>query len=362
LKEDHAVFGAQAFNLKLGDEPVDGRITFERTRLQFFSDNLHMEIPLGRLDIQKDATNEARICFSTAEQPDWLICTYDSTVLQHAFLRQQPYTRDQIRAFEAGGDFKRRIKLTLGVLGSFAVLALLVSTLSGIGVRAILQKIPPEWEQKVGDDLIAELKQDETFVYEPKLLAKLDRAVAPLLKSNVSSPVQYKFYILQDPLPNAFALPGGHVVITTRLLELAERPEEIAGVIAHEIAHVTQKHGFRKIIAAAGPYLIFRVFLGNSAGILPILGQSSELLVRQSFSQEYELEADEVGWESLVVAHVDPRGLASMLRKLQAEYQGMIDATPQLNAFSSHPAMKKRVQRLDKKWEKLANKSEFRPL
>lgn len=362
MKEDNAVVGAQAFNLKVGDGPVDGRITIERTRLQFFSDNVHIEIPLGRLEIQKDATNEARICFSTAEQPDWLICVSDSSILQHAFLRQQPYTRDQIRAFESSGDFKRRIKLTLGVLGSFAILALVVSTLSGIGVRAILTRIPPEWEQKVGDDLIAEIKQEETFVYEPKLLAKLDRAVAPLLKANASSAVQYKFYILQDPLANAFALPGGHVVVTTRLLELAETPEELAGVIAHEIAHVTQKHGFRKIISAAGPYVIFRVFLGNSAGILPILGQSSELLVRQSFSQEYELEADEVGWESLVAAHVDPRGLASMLRKLQAEYQGIMDAAPRLNAFSSHPAIKKRVQRLDKKWEKLGNKSRFRPL
>jgi len=222
-------------------------------------------------------------------------------------------------------------------------------------------RIPPQWEQQVGDDLMAELKTTETFVQDPKLLAKLDQGVAPLVRALPNNQLQYKFYLLEERIPNAFALPGGHVVVTTRLLEMSERPEEIAGVVAHELAHVTQKHGFRKIIASAGPYLIFKVFLGNSSGALPILGESSELLVRQSFSQEYELEADDVGWQHLVAAHIDPRGLAEMLRKFQAEQQRVPGAKPQLNAFSSHPATAKRIQRLDAKWEKLKNKSEFVP-
>jgi len=84
--------------------------------------------------------------------------------------------------------------------------------------------------------------------------------------------------------------------------------------------------------------------------------------VRQSFSQQYELEADDVGWHSLVAARIDPRGLANMLRKLQAEWQNMLGSTPKLNAFSSHPATSKRIRRLDDKWKKLANKTGFDPL
>ena len=86
------------------------------------------------------------------------------------------------------------------------------------------------------------------------------------------------------------------------MLELADRPEEVAGVVAHELAHVTQKHGFRKIISDAGPYLIMKIFFGGASGTAGVLGGSSQLLVRQSFSQEYELEADEVGWQYLVAA------------------------------------------------------------
>jgi predicted Zn-dependent protease len=71
------------------------------------------------------------------------------------------------------------------------------------------------------------------------------------------------------------------------------------------------------MISAAGPFLIFRTFLGGNSTSL--LGAGSELLVTQGFSQEYELEADAVGFQYLVAAHIDPRGLAEMLGKLEAE-------------------------------------------
>ena len=130
-------------------------------------------------------------------------------------------------------------------------------------------------------------------------------------------------------------------------------------MLAHEIAHVTQKHGFRKIISEAGPYLIVQVFLGGGRGTAGLLGGSSQLLVRQSFSQEYELEADDVGWNYLVKARIDPRGLADMLKKLQAEQNKLGFGQFSLGAFSSHPATMKRIQRLDAKWDKLKDKSGF---
>ena len=359
MKEDSSTFAAQAFNSALGVDGVEGRIGFDRMHLQFFSPTANLELPLVRLQIEQDGATAGRFCFSSPDHPDWVFCTFDARILQHNSLRQQPNTRNQIRELETPGELKRRLTITLALLAAFGVIALLASVLSGIMVRALVAKIPPEFEQQVGDDLMAELKQNATLIQDPKLMAKLDRAVGPLINALPKSQVQYKFYLLAEPFANAFALPGGHVLVTTRLLEIADRPEEIAGVVAHELAHVTQKHGFRKIISSLGPYLIFRVFLGNSAGVLGAVGESSELLVNQSFSQEYELEADDVGWQSLVTAHIDPRGLADMLRKLQAEQQQMHAAMPQLHAFSSHPATQKRIQRLDAKWNKLRDKAGF---
>ena len=359
MGEDTSTFEAEAVHSNPDNGVVPGTITCERFRLRFTSPTVNLEIPLARLEIQLDEETPGRVCFSSPDQPEWMLGTFESRILQHHFLREQPSTRNQIRDLEGPRELKRRLTITLGVLGAFGVIALLVSILTGVMVRALVAKIPPELEQQVGDELMAELKKTETIVQDPKLIAKLDRAVGPLMNRLPASQVQYRFYLVQEPMPNAFALPGGHVLVTTRLLELAERPEEIAGVVAHELAHVTQKHGFRQIISSAGPYLIFKVFLGHSAGVLPIVGDSSELLIRQSFSQEYELEADDVGWQSLVNAHIDPRGLANMLRKLEMEQQRMHLSGGQVNAFSSHPATAKRLQRLDAKWSKLKDKSSF---
>jgi len=291
-----------------------------------------------------------------------VICTFDSRILQNATLKLQPNTRNQIRELESPGELKRRLTVTFALLAGFGIVALVASILTSIMVRALVAKIPAEFEQQVGDDLMAQLKQHATLIQDPKMIANLDRAVAPLINSLPTNKIQYKFYLMVEPMPNAFALPGGHVLVTTRLMEIADRPEQIAGVVAHELAHVSQKHGFRKIFSSLGPYLIFRVFLGNSAGVLGIIGESSELLVNQSFSQEYELEADDVGWKTLVAAHIDPRGLADMLRKLQNEEQKLRASMPQLHAFSSHPAIQKRIARLEEKWTKLKDKSGFVPL
>jgi len=183
--------------------------------------------------------------------------------------------------------------------------------------------------------------------------------MAPLLPVLPRGGPEFKFHIVQSPVPNAFALPGGHVMVNNSLIELAERPEELAGVLAHELAHVTQKHGFRKIISDAGPYLIMKIFFGGASGTAGVLGGSSQLLVRQSFSQEYELEADEVGWQYLVAARIDPRGLITMLQKLQAQQDKLGRFALELRAFSSHPATEKRIRRLEMKWRKLKNKSGF---
>jgi predicted Zn-dependent protease len=288
-----------------------------------------------------------------------LVCTFDPDILREVHLLQHFNTSNQLRAIRNRGELKRALILTLGFAAGFAVVAFVVSMLLGTMVRSLVAQVPAAWEQQLGNEEMTELRKHLAFVEDPKRKAKLDRAVAPLVSVLSRPGLQFKFYIVEHPLPNACALPGGHVVVTTDLIDLADRPEEIAGVVAHEVAHVTQKHGLRKIISATGPYLIFRMFMSDGRGLLGALGDGSQLLVRQSFSQQYELEADSVGFDYLVAAHIDPRGLAEMLRKLKAVQDSRMGETPHLQAFSTHPATQKRIQRLETKWEKLKDKSGF---
>ena len=93
--------------------------------------------------------------------------------------------------------------------------------------------------------------------------------------------------------------------------------------------------------------------------MLNVLSENSGLLIQQSFSQEYETEADDVGWQYLVDANIDPRGMTNLFLKLKG-YE-MSRKLPQLTpqAFNSHPALDKRIARLEAKWKKLPRKTGF---
>jgi len=355
----HLAFAAQAFHPSLGTEVATGSLSCDRWRLRFEAEGFTLDIPLGRLRIDVETHGAKRICFSDPEQPESSVYTLDQDILREVHLLGNSATRNQIRAIRSRGELKRALIITLGFAVGFALLAVVVSVLLGVMVRSLVAKVPASWEQQLGEEEMKELRKHLAFVEDPKRQAKLDRAVAPLVSSLSRPGLDLKFYLVEHPLPNACALPGGSVIVTTDLVDLADRPEEIAGVVAHEVAHVTQKHGLRKIISSTGPYLVFRMFMSDGRGLLGALGDGSQLLVRQSFSQQYEYEADSVGFDSLVAARIDPRGLSEMLRKLKAVQESGLGAPPQLQAFSTHPATQKRIQRLEAKWEKLPEKSGF---
>jgi Zn-dependent protease with chaperone function len=359
LREDRATFTAYACHPSFGDQVAQGNIVLEGWHLRFESESGKLEIPLVQLQIELGEPRDGRICFSSPNLADWTIYTFDQGILQQRSLLQQSHTRNQIKGIQSLGELKRRLKLTGLFLGSCVLVTLAGSLLTGLMVRALVARIPAQWEQELGDSVLEEVKLHANLVEDAKLQGRLERAVAPLAVAIPNAGLKFKYYIVEDPQANAFAVPGGYVFVTTALLQLAERPEEIAGVVAHELAHVTEKHGFRKIISSAGPYLILRIFISDRGGLLGLLGNSSQLLVSQGFSQEYELEADSVGWESLVAAHIDPRGLTEMLKKLKQEQEKLAGSTREIKAFSSHPPTEKRIRRLEAKWNKLKDKSQF---
>lgn len=359
VSEAPSVFAAYAAHPSLGEDPARGRLFFQAWRLKFESTRVKLEMPLTRLEIDVDRSEGIRVKFSEAQQPDWLVYTFDSAVLASPALLQQVHTRRQVEALQGGAELNRRLKLTLGFLAGFALVALVASLLMGVMVRSLVARIPAEWEHQLGTNLVDEVQKQTTVVNPPNLRAKLDQAATPLLQVLPTNGGQFKFYIIQESVPNAFALPGANVFVTTGLLEMVDRPEELAGVFAHEIAHVTLKHGFRKIISEAGPYLIFKIFLRDGGGLLGVLGNGSRLLISQSFSQKYKLEADSTGWDYLVQARIDPRGMVEVLTKFKLMQDNEGGGDMRVEALESHPATAKRIQRLEAKWAKLKEKPEF---
>lgn len=142
---------------------------------------------------------------------------------------------------------------------------------------------------------------------------------------------EYQWYIADTDEVNAFAIPGGYVVANTGLLQKAESAEEVAGVIAHEVQHVEQRHSLENIIYD----------LGWQASIALMVGDASSLWVTQAltelsglkFSRDLETDADLRGLEALHQAQIAPQGLVTFFEKLAKEEEAV-----DLPAFlSTHP-------------------------
>ena len=351
-------FEARAFHPDLGNESIDGVIFFTSDVLSFRAGTTAIDIPLQRLGAEFEDAGDGRIILRDPVQPDWTIITWDQTVLEFRSVKSIYRLVKRLESQGARRDLTHRLK----VVGIFFVAAVLVIWLgmlaTGAMVRAIVSKIPPEKEREFGKAWLEESKAELQFLDDSNKVARLTAMAEPLLKA-LPPGQQWEFYIVEEPYPNAFALPGGHIVVTTGLLELAERPEELLAVVAHEVAHVTRKHSFRQTVASAGPFLVLQVFLAGHGGALGVIAGGSAILVHQSFSQEYEKEADDYGWDYLVAANIDPRGMIDMFQRLKTveAAEALSEIVPK--AFQSHPDIDKRIARLKAKWKKLSRKSGF---
>jgi beta-barrel assembly-enhancing protease len=349
-------FDADLFHPGLGNEVVKGKIFIEPQALVFRSDATTITIPAEQLVVELGEA-AGRIYFRNRISPGLRIYTGDESILEAQWFGQTGTVRNQLERVATRREIVRRLRITAYVFGACAALGWLGVGATHLMVRSLVAQVPPEWEQKVGEEEIAELKGEGVLLDDSNRVARLTSLVTPLLRV-VPGGTGFKFQIMKDDVPNAFALPGGYIVVNSGLLEIADN-NELVGVIAHESAHITQKHHARKIISAAGPFLICGIFLHSRSGLLNLLGEGSELMLTQGFSQEYETEADEVGWNYLVKADIDPRGMIGIFRKFKAEEAKERRADQMPQAFQSHPALDKRIARLEKKWEELPHRNDF---
>src|SRR5580700_876936 len=129
---DIATFAAFASHPDFAADAIQGSITCDRFNLRFASETGEIGIPLIRLRIELDCSQNKRILFSDPQQPGWLVCTFDAKVLEWRPLMEQTATRRQIKQLRAAGELKRALIVTLEFAAGFAVLALAASLFMGL--------------------------------------------------------------------------------------------------------------------------------------------------------------------------------------------------------------------------------------
>ncbi|MEM7168685.1 MAG: M48 family metalloprotease [Pseudomonadota bacterium] len=189
-------------------------------------------------------------------------------------------------------------------------------------------------------------------VYDDPALTGYISSLGELLVSTSELPdLDFTFTVLDTPIVNAFALPGGYVYITRGLLALAQDEAEVAGVLAHEIGHVTARHGAERHgqNLAAGIATMGLGLLGGQAAASA--GGGIGAVVLKSYSRDQEFEADMLGVRYLARAGYDTRGMAEFLQQLQsharleAEIAGQPGRADEFDIMQTHPRTTDRIEK-----------------
>jgi predicted Zn-dependent protease len=239
--------------------------------------------------------------------------------------------------------------LTAAALGTLAIAPQAQSQPSGlpsIGATSGVD-LSPAWEQRLGDSIIAQGRRDPSFVHDAELNQYLNDMGNRLARYASGSVPRIEVFGVKDPAFNAFALPGGYIGINTGLIVQADSEAEVAGVMAHEIAHVTQRHIARGLtqsqqserlaMATIAASLLAALAGGvDMAAGVAAFGQAAAIDQQLGFSRAAEREADRIGFQMLSQSGYDPNGLQDMFAKLMRSAQMNVSASGN-NYLSTHP-------------------------
>lgn len=184
---------------------------------------------------------------------------------------------------------------------------------------AIARAMPPEWERPLGAAMAAALVGDKRVCDAPAGQAALDALAARLAAAGgVDPPGGVRVRVVDDPMANAFAAPGGEVIFFRGLVDRAGSAEELAGVLAHELAHVKHRHGLRNAARVAGLFVLTGALTGGSDA-----AAAGAALVGLSYSRGFEREADEDGARMLHATGIGTEGLQAFFARMEADGPGL---------------------------------------
>jgi beta-barrel assembly-enhancing protease len=206
--------------------------------------------------------------------------------------------------------------------------------------------VSPDEEAAIGAEYVRQLEGEVTLIRDPAAVAELNRFGRELAARADSTGREYTFYLVDSPEVNAFAVPGGHIFVNRGLIENADQASEFAGVLGHEIAHVTERHGIeqmKKQRGAGALVTIVYVLLGREPGMVEQIAiQAGGAAVFARYGREAEREADQRAVHTLPAAGYDPEGMATFFEDLLEEQQR--EPTLLDGWFASHPTSQERVR------------------
>ncbi len=206
-------------------------------------------------------------------------------------------------------------------------------------------------EQAMGRAIMRDVYADPRYLDDPEIETYLNQLGYKLVSVSTRNQREFNFFVVNDPSINAFAMPGGNIGVHTGLLLSAQGESELASVVAHEIAHVTQDHIARMVASQSQSYWPTMAALAlallaarsnpNVASAAIATTQAYSIQNQLNYGRDYEREADRLGYEMLTRGGYDPRGMSGFFNRLQRTNRFYDSSAPAY--LRTHPLTSDRI-------------------
>jgi beta-barrel assembly-enhancing protease len=240
------------------------------------------------------------------------------------------------KLFTAHAQGLERPQVVAGVVGAAWSLAAVFLVGIPLAAAPIAEVMPAPYRAQIADISWSQVSQLTEYCDDSDEAARIlnDMAHRMMTASDVAHRDEIWITIVDANFPNAFALPDDSIIVTDELIQIARHPDELTGVLAHEIAHVERNHVMKNVIRQMGAGIFFDIVFGG-AGAGQAIAVASVNLAGLRYTRGDEEDADARGLDYLDAAGIDSGGLASMFDRIQEQEEGLAGIPTML---STHPA------------------------
>jgi beta-barrel assembly-enhancing protease len=222
----------------------------------------------------------------------------------------------------------------------------------GLGATGNSVSLDQEWQ--LGNQMAAQVAQQMQLSNDATAKAYLTQMGERIHAATPLADRPFTFDIVNDPGVNAFSIPGGHIYINSGLVAQADKADELAGVVAHEISHVVARHVIKQVETQQEIGAIGAILLGqNPGGLQQLLAQVIAGGAMARFSRADEKEADDLGLQFMTKAGYDPHGMLDMFQKLLSLEKGGDSSVARF--FADHPGTQDRINDISGRIAKMGN-------
>jgi beta-barrel assembly-enhancing protease len=276
--------------------------------------------------------------------------THDENPGARLIIRNENFVRNIVGKAPhlKGGYSKRDISHLFGwIIGGLATVAALSYIVITLLPDMVANSLPDSWRNRVGHEIENSVVENAKACSGKPGEDAIGAMIASLAEGSPDLP-PIAVHVYDIPVLNAFAVTGGNIIITKELIDKAGGPDEVAGVLAHEIGHVAHKHPEAQLVRIAGMQVLASVFTGSNGGDMAT--SVAGLAALLSYSRKAEGEADAYARETLTKAAIDPMGLKrffEVIIKLEGEKKESSGTLAALgNLFATHPGTEDRIKEI----------------